>query len=112
MVAPFSKFYRKIWVSFCLNTGKRSMYQRPKFPCSYFLKALKFYLTLVFLCEYPEVISETSATIIYVMMIKSFFVKWFTNKSPLNFLFFNRIHCQWLLLSQTFDTRHVGFELM
>ena len=23
MVAPFSKFYGKIWVSFCLNTGKR-----------------------------------------------------------------------------------------
>ena len=22
MVAPFSKFYGKIWVSFCLNTGK------------------------------------------------------------------------------------------
>ena len=87
MVAPFSKIYRKIWVGFCLNAGKRSMYQRPKFPCSYFLKALEFYLTLLFLCEYPEVISETSATIIYVMMIKRFFAKWFTNKSPLNFLF-------------------------
>ena len=23
MVAPFSKFYGKIWVGFCLNTGKR-----------------------------------------------------------------------------------------
>ena len=23
MVAPFSKFYGKIWVRFCLNTGKR-----------------------------------------------------------------------------------------
>ena len=23
MVAPFSKFYNKIWVGFCLNTGKR-----------------------------------------------------------------------------------------
>ena len=23
MVVPFSKFYCKIWVSFCLNTGKR-----------------------------------------------------------------------------------------
>ena len=23
MVAPFSKFYGKIWVDFCLNTGKR-----------------------------------------------------------------------------------------
>ena len=23
MVAPFSKFYGKIWVSFYLNTGKR-----------------------------------------------------------------------------------------
>ena len=22
MVAPFSKFYNKIWVGFCLNTGK------------------------------------------------------------------------------------------
>ena len=23
MVAPFSKFYGKLWVGFCLNTGKR-----------------------------------------------------------------------------------------
>ena len=23
MVAPFSKFYGKIWVGFCFNTGKR-----------------------------------------------------------------------------------------
>ena len=23
MVAPFSKFHGKIWVGFCLNTGKR-----------------------------------------------------------------------------------------
>ena len=23
MVAPFSKFYNKIWVGFCLNTEKR-----------------------------------------------------------------------------------------
>ena len=22
MIAPFSKFYSKIWVGFCLNTGK------------------------------------------------------------------------------------------
>ena len=23
MIAPFSKFYGKIWIDFCLNTGKR-----------------------------------------------------------------------------------------
>ena len=34
MVAPFSKFYDKIWVGFCLNTGKDNR----KSISSFFLK--------------------------------------------------------------------------
>ena len=29
------------------------MYQQPKYPYSYFLQALEFYLTVLFPCEYP-----------------------------------------------------------
>ena len=29
------------------------MYQRPKWPYSYFLLAVEFYLTVLFPCEYP-----------------------------------------------------------
>ena len=39
-VAPFNKFYSKIWVGFCLNTGKRFFLNSPPFerPVYFYVK--------------------------------------------------------------------------